>query len=319
MTMGACFSFGRVPYHSVRVSILVVVGKYVSYLGLHLEGLAEVGSGFGGNSSFTNLVVTFWCFGKIGSGSLGNSSFTYPIFVFIVTERQWFLKELIVHRLIGLAMVRFGTRHSVSWAAGKDELPKDLSKVNEDGYYGRPMPVDNGQLIYRRCLAIGIGMDILKSGIGISLFHFPKIRIRKSNLPSISEFTAPPSPFSPTVISVSLSRSEFESTIGIVSHSSITVPPSPLDVLELLSILQKCVGLKDGGIDVTASIVDGASLRRLPVQASAYRRLFCREIMLASLIRCRSLITSPYFPFSFSFSHLFISFPCRMTRMWTAT
>ncbi|KOM41438.1 hypothetical protein LR48_Vigan04g163600 [Vigna angularis] len=56
-----------------------------------------------------------------------------------------------------------------------------------------------------------------------------------------------------------LNRGKFESTIE--PHLCITVPPSPLDVLELLSILQKCVGLKDGGIDVTTSIVDGASPR----------------------------------------------------------
>ncbi|WVZ04381.1 hypothetical protein V8G54_025187 [Vigna mungo] len=65
-------------------------------------------------------------------------------------------------------------------------------------------------------------------------------------------------------------ESKFESTLSslgtIVSQSSITVPPSPLIILELLSIVQKRVWLKNRGIDVRPSIVDDASLRREEVR-----------------------------------------------------
>ncbi|WVY97967.1 hypothetical protein V8G54_030118, partial [Vigna mungo] len=93
---------------------------------------------------------------------------------------------------------------------------------------------------YKHSLNLGFPYSIL-----------PK-SLRKQGFPFLSSLSPLPSP--PPL-------SYFVPQRTSVSQSSITVLPSPLIMLDLLSIVQKRVWLKDRGIDVMPSVVDGASLR----------------------------------------------------------
>ncbi|WVZ16242.1 hypothetical protein V8G54_009224, partial [Vigna mungo] len=96
--------------------------------------------------------------------------------------------------------------------------------------------------------------------LGFPSSILPKSLFAKASFPPFLSSLLRPLPFHPTVICLPLS-SRVRKHHYHVFHLSITIPPLPLIVLELLSILQKRVWLKGGGIDMTPSILDSASLR----------------------------------------------------------
>ncbi|KOM43123.1 hypothetical protein LR48_Vigan05g072700 [Vigna angularis] len=91
-------------------------------------------------------------------------------------------------------------------------IPKDFPTVIKVGHYRRLLPFGIGQRIYRRLLAVGICIHLMKSKFGISLFHFAKYFPGK--LPP-NFHSRPYFPLSVALISISICRSQSQTIIAV--------------------------------------------------------------------------------------------------------
>ncbi|KOM29669.1 hypothetical protein LR48_Vigan743s000200 [Vigna angularis] len=118
-------------------------------------------------------------------------------------------------------------------------IPKDFPTVIKVGHYRRLLPFGITQRIYRRLMAVGICIHLIKYEFGISLFHFPKYFPGKL-LPNFH--SRPRFPLSPALISTSLCRSQSETIIAIDSE--------PIEL----------VFLYDGGLAASGGVVAASGL-----------------------------------------------------------